>query len=460
MDGWESPERGRGGGGETGVAAALLRRLVLVRPGEGAALAWSAAYFFLLLFSYYLQRPLRDAMGIRGDLDRLPWLWTGTTAAMFVAVPVFSLVVSRVPRRTFLPLLYRFFALNLVLYFLAFECVGEGGRTAVGYTYYIWLSVYNLFQVSVFWGFMADLFRPEQGKRLFAFIAVGGTIGATLGAAVPATLVQGVALPGAGTLSLAPTTLLLIAAATLEMARACVVRLTRLGGVGVGERAGEVAAASREPGRGVWTGIALVARSPYLAVLAAYMLFYTVTSTFVWFEQLAVVKSSFEDDASRTAFFGRLDVAVNVLTLLAQLLVTGRIMRWMGVGTALAVMPVVTGLGFALLAAEPTLWAFSGFYVLRRAAHYAVDRPSREVLYTVLGPEEKYKSKVFIDTFVYRGGDLLGAWTHGLAAAMAGGLAAVVVPLSVVWAGAAAYLGATNRRMLFRGSGEASGEGS
>ncbi len=448
MDGRESREQKGGGGGGPGAAA--LRRLVLVRPGEGRALAWSAGYFFLLLFSYYLQRPLRDAMGIRGDLDRLPWLWTGTTAAMLVAVPVFSWVVSRVPRRRFLPLLYRFFALNLVVFYLAFALAGETSRTAVGYTYYIWLSVYNLFQVSVFWGFMADLFRPEQGKRLFAFIAVGGTLGATLGAAVPATLVEGVALPGVGRLSLAPTMLLLIAVATLEMARGCVVRLIRIGGVNASEggRAGEVAAAPREPGRGVWTGIALVAASPYLAVLAAYMLFYTVTSTFVWFEQLAIVKSSFADDASRTAFFGRLDVTVNALTLAAQLLVTGRIMRWVGVGTALAVMPVVTGLGFALLAAEPTLWTFSAFYVLRRAAHYAVDRPSREVLYTVLGPEEKYKSKVFIDTFVYRGGDLLGAWTHGIAAAMAGGLAAVVVPLSVAWAGAAVYLGARNRRML------------
>lgn len=434
-----------------GLGASLIQRVVLVRPGEGPALFWSAAYFFLLLFSYYLQRPFRDALGIRGDLDKLPWLWTGTTVAMLVAVPVFAFLVSRLPRRRFIPLTYRFFGLNLLVFYALFALMPAERHTAIGYAYYIWLSVFNLFAVSVFWGFIADLFRPEQGKRLFAFIAVGGTLGAVFGAAVPAALVGGATLPGGTELTLAPMSLLLVAVVGLELATQCVRQLTRIGGLRPGvEARGQVSAAAAEPGRGVWTGILLVARSPYLSALALYMLLFTLTSTFLWFEQLAIVKREFATTDARTAFFGRLDLTVNVLTLVAQVFITGRIMRWVGVGFALAVLPVMTGIGFALLAFEPSLIIFSGFYVLRRAAHYAVDRPSREVLYTVLGPEEKYKSKNFIDTFVYRGGDLTGAWTHGLAAASAGGLAAVVVPLAFVWTGLAFYLGAQNRKQLQR----------
>src|SRR5690606_2647262 len=202
-----------------------------------------------------------------------------------------------------------------------------------------------------------------------------------------------------------------------------------------------------EPGRDPLKGFKLIARSPYLLGMAVYMLLHTLTSSYVYFEQAHIVKAAFETTDQRTAFFGRIDLAVNILTLVTQLFLTGRLLKWLGVVFGLLVIPAVTVGGFAALAIAPGVATLFAFQVLRRGLHYAIDRPARETLYTVLGPEEKYKSKSFIDTFVYRGGDLLGAWTH--AAATTAGLIAIVAPVATLWAATGIFL-ASRRRALLR----------
>lgn len=450
-------------------ARSPLERVVLLKPGEGGALLLSGAYFFCILFGYYLLRPIRDEFGIRGELSDLPWLWTGTTAAMLAATPFFAWLVSRQPRRRFIPISYRFFAANLLGFYALLVLAPETWHTGIGYGFYIWLSVFNLFAVSIFWGFMADLWTTEQSKRLFAAIGVGGTLGATLGSSVPAFLSN----------HLGATHLMLAAVVMLEAAVWCVralasgkaMTLTRprcavcghqlMGleseaacpGCGSGRRADDTSsAAEREPTRRVWRGFTLIARSPYLLAMCAYMLCYTLSSTFMYFEQARIVKQVFSDADARRAAFAQINLATNIITLLLQLFITGRLVRRLGVIAGLAALPILTLAGFAALKAAPEFgWpiflTFASVDVARRALHYAVDRPTREMLYTPLGPDEKYKSKSFIDTFVYRGGDLLGAWAQAWKL-IAVNVHFVAIGLCVVWVGASAFLAARNRRMI------------
>jgi AAA family ATP:ADP antiporter len=298
--------------------ARLLRRLVLLDEGEAPALLWSALYFFLLLFGFYLLRPVREAMGIARGADKLPWLMTGTLLAMALANPAFAALVSRLPRRRFIPRTYRFFALNMLAFFLAFRLLPNHGGAALGYAFYIWLSVFNLFVVSVFWGLMSDVWTEVQGKRLFGFIAMGGTLGAIAGAAVTGALTKGVALGGLA-LKVEPLSLLLLSMLTLELAVQCVKRLAAI------FHLGDVAHGEREPGPGLLEGLRLIATSRYLQLICAYMLLFTVTSTFLYLEQGRIVAGAFRDTASRTAAFAQLDLWVNVLTLATQVFLTGRL---------------------------------------------------------------------------------------------------------------------------------------
>lgn len=424
----------------------LLGRAVLLKPGEAGPVLWAAAYFFCILLSYYLLRPMRDEFGIRGELSDLPWLWTGTTVAMLIAAPCFAWLVSRFPRRVFLPVTYRFFAANLALFYALLMLLPESSHKTVGYAFYIWLSVFNLFAISVFWGLMTDLWNPEQSKRLFGAIAVGGTLGAIAGSSVPALLAKEI-----GNTS----HLLLISVLMLEAAVYCIRRLTRrpAGQPSPGAQPPAGARAdSPEPSASVWAGFVLLARSPYLMAMAVYMLLYTVTSTFLYFEQSRIVKATFTDSAARTAAFAQIDLATNVLTLLMQIFLTGHVVRRLGVIAGLCLVPVISILGFAALWAAPHLgWpiflTFAIVQVARRSAHYGIDRPSREILYAPLGPDEKYKTKSFIDTFVYRGGDLLGAWANAIK-----GIAATVEITAIAISGLAVatawFLASRNRRIL------------
>ncbi|GLH73634.1 MFS transporter [Geothrix limicola] len=412
----------------------LLRRLVMIEEGEVPALLWSALYFFLLFFGYYLLRPVREAIGIARGADKLPWLMTGTLLAMVLANPAFATLVSRLPRRRFIPWAYRFFALNMLAFFLAFRFLPQRGGAALGYAFYIWLSVFNLFVVSVFWGLMSDVWSEAQGKRLFGFIATGGTLGAIAGAALTGALTKGFTLGGLP-MKVDPLSLLLLSMLTLELAVQCVNRLVAL------FHLGDAAQGAREPGPGPLEGLRLIATSRYLQLICAYILLFTITSTFLYLQQGAIVERTFSGTAARTAAFARIDVWVNVLTLATQILLTGRIITAFGIPVVLAILPVLTLAGFGALWVWPTFGVMAVFQILRRGLHYAVDRPAREILYIPLGPEERYKSKPFIDTFIYRGGDLLGVWAPTALAALAIPLGLATVGCSGLWLGSAWALG-------------------
>jgi AAA family ATP:ADP antiporter len=398
----------------------LLRRLVMVREGEGAILFFSTSYFFLLLFGYYLLRPMREAFGIARGADKLPWLMTGTMLCMFLANPAFAALVSRLPRRRAIPLAYRICAGCMGLFYLLFRFLPGHGGAALGYVFYIWLSVFNLFAVSVFWAFMADGLEEETGKRLFGFIAMGGTLGAIAGAATTEALAR-------GGWRIAPASLLLVSILCLELAVACLNLLAKRFGMGAGT------SAAREPGPGLFQGLGLLARSPYLSLMGLYILLYTVSSTLLYMEQGRIVAGAFTGAAARTAAFARIDVWVNVATLFTQLFLSSRLISRLGLKVVLCLMPVLTLAGFGALWAFPAFATLALFQVLRRGLHYAVDRPAREVLYIPLGPDEKYKAKPFIDTFVYRTGDLLGTWTPALLAAAALPLGGAALAVSGAW---------------------------
>jgi AAA family ATP:ADP antiporter len=411
----------------------VLSRAVAVRPDELRPLLLSAAYFFFVLASYYVIRPLRDEMGVAGGVRNLPWMFTGTLVAMLLAHTPFAALVARLPRRRFVALTYRFFLLNVLLFFALLRLLPAGQQVWVGRAFYIWTSVFNLFVVSTLWAVLVDVFRSEQGKRLFGFIAVGGTLGAVVGAKTTATL----AAP------LGPVQLLLLSAVLLELAVQCALRL--LVTAPRAPTATPTADAERPIGGSTFAGVLHVLRSPYLLGIALYMLLYSMGSTALYFHQ-AHFAEAFTDRAARTVFFARIDLWVNVLAALTQVFLTGRIVRWLGLPLTLGLLPLLTAAGFVALGIWPTLAVFVVFQVSRRAGEYAVARPAREALYTVLSREDKYKAKNFNDTLVYRVGDQAGAWSYeGLLVKQLGlGIAAIswlTVPLAGAWLAIAVWLG-------------------
>jgi ATP:ADP antiporter, AAA family len=421
------------------VVSHPLERILKVRKGEGKVLLLAISYFFFLMMGYYLLRPLREAMGIAKGADKLPWLMTATLAAMLLANPVFSAMVSRLPRRRFIPLTCRFFALNLLVFFMLFHLLPDHGGAELGYIFYVWMSVYNLFVVSIFWAFMADIFDEEQGKRLFGVISIGGSLGAIAGAALTEALSRGT-LFGLS-LKAEPGLLILMAVVFLEAAVQCVYALARH------FQLSDQPGGPREPGPGVFEGLRLIVRSRFLALICVYLLLFTLTSTFLYLEQGSIVERVFPNQAARTGAFARIDLLVNILTLATQLFLTERLIRIFGLRSMLALLPVLSILGFGVLWIWPSFTVLAVFQVLRRGMHYAVDRPVREILYITLGPGEKYKSKPFIDTFVYRGGDLLGAWSPALLSIVAIPVGAVAMAVSALWFYGALRLGDLQKRM-------------
>jgi ATP:ADP antiporter, AAA family len=417
----------------------LLCRVIDVRREELPALLWCWLYIFAVLSSYYIMRPIRDEMGVAGGVNNLPWLFTGTLVGMVAVNLPFAWLVKNLPRSRFIPLTYRFFAANIVLFAIALHFADQEQTIWIGRAFFIWVSVYNLFVVSIFWQLNVDLFSPEQGKRLFGFIAAGATIGAIVGSAVTASLARYVS----------PIALLLGAAVLLELAVFGVGRLSRLS-PSLHRHPTAAMAEERPIGGSVLAGITHAFRSPYLVNVSLFLLLFAITSTVLYFQQAGIVSRSFTDRGAQTAFFATVDLLVNILTLAIQLFLTGRIVLWLGVGLALAFLPALTILGFGALSAAPTLGAIAAFQVVRRAGDYAIARPAREVLFTVVPREDRYKAKSFIDTFVYRLGDQVGAWgVAGFRALGAGAaeLALIAIPIAFLWLLNALWLGRRQEKM-------------
>jgi AAA family ATP:ADP antiporter len=420
-----------------GFLYSKLRRLIDVRREEVAALAWAWLYIFAVLSSYYIMRPIRDQMGVAGGVNNLQWLFTGTLVGMLCLNIPFAYLVKTLPRTRFIPISYRFFAAN-ILVFAALLYFADSEQTIwIGRAFFIWISIFNLFVVSVFWALLVDIFSTEQGKRLFGFIAAGATIGAIAGSGITASLARFV-----------PVTFLLIGSVLLlEVAVYSVRHLSRLAGTLHAEPA---SAADQAIGGNVLAGITHPFKSAYLLNVGVFILLFGITATFLYFQQATIVAQNFADRGAQTAFFASVDLLVNCLTLAVELFLTGRILRYFGVGRALAFLPVLTLFGFATLAFVPALGALVAFQVLRRSTDYAIARPAREVLYTVVPREDRYKAKNFIDTVVYRGGDQVGAWSYTLLAALGLGAAEVAITaavLSIVWLINSLWLGRKQEAM-------------
>jgi AAA family ATP:ADP antiporter len=391
-------------------------------PAEFVPVAWSFLYFFCLLCGYYILRPVRDEMAIEGGVQHLPWMMTATFATLLLVTPLFGYLSARSLRRRLLLSVYGFFGANLVAFFLVME--SHVAPHWVARIFFVWLSVFNLFVVSIFWSFMADLFSPAQGARLFAVIAAGGSTGAMVGPLLTGALTYLVPIPS----------LMLISAGFLGCCALCIRRLDRWSRA----HRPEPGLPSEEPiGGGIWAGIRLTLASPYLLGICLYLLFLTTTATFLYLEQAKLVSEQIGSAASRTRFFATVDLAVNVIAFLTQLFITGPMVGRFGLAAALIALPFASVVGFVVVGSFPLLVCFALFTIVRRVGEYAVAKPAREVLFTVLSREEKYKAKNFIDTAVSRGGDAATGWiVNGVKAlgATAGQIAWVLALLACIWA--------------------------
>ncbi len=412
-------------------APTWLERLVDVRRHELAAVGWSWLFFFSVLSAYYVIRPIRDEMGVAGGVENLPWLFAGSLTGMLLLNPPFAYLVGRMPRTRFVSLGYRFFALNLAAFFAALIWGPAEQQVWIGRGLFVWTSVFNMFVVSIFWSVMADVFTAAQGKRLFGFIGAGGTIGGIVGAGLTSSLVG----------LLGPANLLLVSAVLLEVAALAARRLFARPGAPLSPPAAPAATAI---GGSMWEGMRRALSDPYLLNVTFHMLLFTVLTTFLYFQQATIVDAAIVDRVARTRFFANIDLAVNVLTLATQTFATGRAVKRWGVSAALAFLPVLSVVGFGVLGLAPTIAVLMTFQVLRRAGNFAVARPAREVLFTVVAPSDRYKAKTFIDTVIYRVGDQLGAWAFAPLAAMGAGVAGIsgaAVALAVLSAVNAVWLG-------------------
>jgi AAA family ATP:ADP antiporter len=408
---------------------ALLARLTGAGPGELAASVWSFVYFYALLAGYYVLRPIRDETAMQVGQARLHELFTAVFVTMLVVAPVFGWLTRTFPRRRLLPWLYGFFVANLLGFYAAFD-PGGAQSGLVARVFFVWVSVFNLFAVSVFWSLMADLFDTVQAKRLYGFIAAGGTAGALTGPALTALFVVLVGAKG----------MLLVSAAFLGVAIVAILFLRAWA-----DRTGAIGTAAEAPiGGSIWAGLTDLVRSPYLLGICAFLLAYSLLSTFLYFQQAELVPAAIPDSAQRTRLLALVDMAVNLLTLAVQVFAFGALIRRLGTTFMLMAMPIVSIVGFAALALVPGLATLVAFGILRRAGEYAVSKPARETLFNVLPVEQKYKAKNVIDTLVHRFGDTSSSWLFaGLKAA---GMSLVAmswlaVPIAGAWLAVAAWLG-------------------
>jgi AAA family ATP:ADP antiporter len=377
----------------------IFAKIVDVKPNELRALWLGFVFHFIILTAYYIVKPIRDGIAASNKLETLPWMFTATLVVMLIANAIYGGIVARMERRKFIPFAYAFFILILLLFFVLMRTGSPAQPVWTGRAFYVWVSVFNLFNTAIFWAFMTDLFTVEQGKRLYAFIAVGGTLGAIVGAYITKNLIRG----------MGPANLVAISATLF----AVVCFLVRFFPETYTDHTEASPAREKPIGGTPWSGITHIAHSPYLFGLAAVILLYTITSTWAYFQQTTLAGSVLKTPADRTVFSSSLEIWVNSLTLGIQIFLTGRFLKWFGVAFTLTALPVLSMLGFAAMAMVPSLAMLAFFQVTRRAGAYALMRPSREILFTVLRREDKYKVKGVTDTLGYRVGDQLGAWSYG-----------------------------------------------
>lgn len=409
-----------------------LSRLTGAKQSELAPSMLAAACFFCVLCASFMLRPLREAMALRNvddsailgwvygtfSLDReiiqpLYLLYLGTLILTVLVNVPYSALVARVSRVAVVAVLFRFAMVCIAGFVVAPDQLPEAWRPEIAVLFFVWFSVFNVLTASTFWQLMVDTHRLEDSKRLFGFIGVGGTLGAIGGSAsawwLAGTLGDSALADRLGA-RVVPIVLMVCSVVFLEAAVQLSKRISRV-------RAESTGIERERIGGSALAGLTDLARSPYLLSITAYILIFTIGSTFLWFEKMRIVEASVEGQDEQTAIFAAIEFAAQSATVVLQLFLTSRIIRLFGVSRTLALVPLITILGFVSLVIAPVLVIYTAFEASRKAANYALTKPARETLFTVVSREDKYKAKALIDTFVYRGGDVLGVAAHlGVAA--------------------------------------------
>ena len=408
----------------------FLQTFTNVRRDELAQTLVAGLFFFCVLTALMVVRPARETLGMQRGIEAIRWLFLATVVVTLAMNPVFSWLVSRFKRMVFIAATYLFFATGLVVFYALIVFTPSAVGQTSGQIFYVWFSVFNLFATMLFWALMADRFTLEQSERLFGAVALGGTLGAIFGPWLASILAK----------PLGTAALLLIAAAFLVLAVLTAWWFSRL----------QPAISSQANtdhqviGGSAFEGMLAVVRSPYLLGTAAYVLLVAVIATFIYFTRLQMVAALGVDADTRTALFARIDLITQVATFALQALITGHLMKRLGVAVTLALLPLTVALGFIGLAIVGSLTALIVLDASFKAVQRGVMRPARETLFTVVPRSDRYKAKAFIDTFIYRGGDVIGAQTEGLLSRLGMGLAgltALVVPLTLIWLLLGCWLG-------------------
>jgi len=417
----------------------LLGKVLGLERHEYVAVAWSFAYFFCVLSSYYTIRPVREMMAVGSGPDTIPYLFTGTFVTTLAIAPLFGWIASRFPRRVFLPWVYLFFASNIVIFWIVFsQAINEGGEYVwLGRVFFVWLSIFNLFVVSVFWSFMADIYTREQGRRLFGVISAGGSIGALLGAAATSVLVVTIGFQNLMPIS---ATLLLLAALCIGPLKKWVVLEHENENI-------ETVASEKPLGGSPLAGMTHLFSSTYFGAIAVSSVIASLLGTALYMFAAQLVENDIPNPNEVTRFYSNMNVATNALALVGQLLALRHVVRRFGIGASMALMPIVSIVGFVVLAFNPVLGVVAVLTVLRRALGFGFSKPTTDMLYSVVTPEEKYKTKNFIDTAVYRASDVIGTWSVKFMSALGmTGISVVMLPFAVIWAIVSLWLGRDYRR--------------
>jgi len=422
--------------GKTGFLTGVLG----IRRDEFTAVAWSFAYFFCILSAYYMLRPVRDMMAIDSGVSTIPWLFTGTFTVMIIVAPAFGWIASRFPRKQFLPWVYYFFAANILVFYAAFSIAQEQmlDQVWISRAFFIWLSVFNLFVVTVFWSFMADIYSREQSRRLFGVISAGGSTGAILGPIVTGALVVPV-----GFKNLLPLSALLLLAGVF-----CIYRLRYWVRRQHDGKGSDTIESGKAIGGSALEGMRLVFAKPYFGMIAIALMLANFVGVYAYTYMAELVSQTFDNADRQTQVFAWIDAAINAFSFVGQLLLVKHSVRRLGIGPTLALLPVVSAIGFVLLAINPVFAVMAVLQVLRRSLTFGFSKPTSDMLYSVVTAKEKYKVKNFIETAIYRSGDVIAAWSIRLLSGIGiTGLAIVCIPVALVWAALSLRIGREYRRL-------------
>ena len=418
----------------------FVTRILGIERDELVAVAWSFVYFFCILSAYFMLRSVRDAMAIVSGVQNIPWLFTGTFVLMMLVTPVFGWVASRYPRRTFLPWVYYFFIANILIFFVVFTYAQNNNLSLlwISRAFFVWLSVFNLFVVSVFWSFMADIYTKQQSRRLFGVISAGGSAGAIIGPLATSVLVVPI-----GFKNLFP-----ISALLLLLGVYCVYRLRRW--VRLREREDEsINSVETEEaiGGAAWAGLKFVVDQRYFSAIAMALLCANFLGGAMYMYLAQMVSVMFEGTDRQTQVFASMDSWINGLSFIGQFLIVKHSVKKLGIGWTLSLLPILSIAGFALLAFNPTFAIIAGFQILRRSLGFGFSKPTSDMLYSVVSPEAKYKAKNFIETTVYRGWDVVSTWTiRSIGSIGLSGVALLCVPVAVIWMIIVRWIGREYRR--------------